>query len=401
MISEFIKEVLRLRRYYARYITSFLERATHVTRRALFGWRIYILADSETDSHALPIQRALSEGRIGSKIASRESYSERFWRIPIVVYSGKPDRLPRKYVILQTQDLSSRESIDDDYLQILTDALAVLDFSTINIERLLAAGMSYKRLFYVPFKGNMWCYLARFLLAIDCISYAEFHQKAATYQSINGNSRICLSLPETIARRRAFDDRRGNFAFFDGLRHKYGWVGCGMSYKYICQAAMQQGLEYLIVVEDDALLPESFERELEVVLSYLSLTADPWHVFSGFIANLDKKVEASNVVRYGGIDFIHMNKLTSTVCNIYHRSIFEKLSKWDEQNYHFYTNTIDRYLGNWKQLKVITTIPFLVGHREDLVSSVWGFENARYSPMVAETIQRLSGLVRTYKSGEK
>lgn len=33
------------------------------------------------------------------------------------------------------------------------------------------------------------------------------------------------------------------------------WVGCGISYKYLWESAFVAGAEYLIVMEDDALLP--------------------------------------------------------------------------------------------------------------------------------------------------
>ena len=44
-------------------------------------------------------------------------------------------------------------------------------------------------------------------------------------------SRIALSLPETIARRRIFEaNRPQNCAIFDGVRSRPGWIGCGLSY---------------------------------------------------------------------------------------------------------------------------------------------------------------------------
>ena len=400
MRTKIPKEVLRLRRYYARYVTSFVERVGAAAGRVLFSRRVYILSNSENNPHAVLMQKALAAGRIDSTIISPESYSARFCRIPVVVDPGKEATLPKEYFLLQTRDLSSGKSVDEGYLRILRKAAAVLDCSIPNIERLVEEGISYTKLFYLPWNDAAWHFLSRFLLATNHIGYSEFVQKDRPSPSFDEKTPVCLSLPETTERRRAFRDQHVNFRFFEGLRHKYAWVGCGMSYKYLCKLALDRGLEYIIIVEDDALLSDRFEQELEVVLSYLSLAPDSWHVFSGFIADLSKNVVVSKVVSYRAVDFVHLNKFTSMVCNIYHRSVFKKLSQWDEQNYHFYTNTIDRFLGNWRDLKVITTFPFLAGHKEELDSSIWNFNNTRYTPMVVETARRMSSIVRAFRSGE-
>ena len=46
-------------------------------------------------------------------------------------------------------------------------------------------------------------------------------------------------------------DNLYGFTFFPGLKHKLGWVGCGMSYKFILKKAAEQGLERILVCEDD------------------------------------------------------------------------------------------------------------------------------------------------------
>jgi len=391
-----IANLLRLRRYYARYVTSFAERVNHAIRRKLNRQRMDILADSEASRSALLLRQALKRLGFVSHIAAHDSYRVQFACIPIVIFSSGIVRIPKKYFILQTRDLAIGDPIEDDYFRILFQAVAVLEYSITNIEYLLAKGISYKKIFYLPLEGDLEFFLLRFLLAMDYLTFSTFYEGISKPLLLDGRG-MCLSLPETTERRCAFVHQHGNFTIFDGLRHRYSWVGCGMSYKYLCQRAMAQGLDYLIVVEDDVVFTERYEKDLKVVLSYLSWTRNPWHVFSGFIANLSDNVEVSDVVSYGGIDFVHINRLTSTVFNIYHKSVFSQLSKWDEQNYHFYTNTIDRFLGNWKKLRVVTTLPFLVGHKEDVDSSIWGFNNKRYIPMVEQTLQRLSGLVKEFK----
>lgn len=37
----------------------------------------------------------------------------------------------------------------------------------------------------------------------------------------------------------------------------------------------------------------------------------------------------------------------------------------------FKTNAIDRYIENKPDLKVITTLPYLVGHKENVCTTLW------------------------------
>ena len=77
--------------------------------------------------------------------------------------------------------------------------------------------------------------------------------------------------------------------------------------------------------------------------------------------------------------------------NIYSRDFYEKLLGWDDRNHDAKTNTIDRYIESRSDLHVITTPKFLVGHKEELDSTLWGFNNSTYREMIAES-ERLLGL---------
>lgn len=101
-------------------------------------------------------------------------------------------------------------------------------------------------------------------------------------------SRLCLSLPESTERRRSFDeDNRFGFECIPGLRHFLGWVGCGLSYKLIFTKAMEQGMEEIMICEDDVIFPDDFEQLLGVLRGYLH-SQKRWNVFSGVMANTTK-----------------------------------------------------------------------------------------------------------------
>ncbi|MCL4672340.1 MAG: hypothetical protein KJZ64_05270 [Sphingomonadaceae bacterium] len=210
---------------------------------------------------------------------------------------------------------------------------------------------------------------------------------------VSEDATIALSLPETTDRRRMFDreTRQPAMQVFDGMRRRPGWIGCGMSYKYLCRSARAAGVTKLTILEDDALLnPDHFER-LSIIESYLQENKGAWDVFSGVIAHLHDEARIVDVEHYRGMDFIWLDKMTSTVFNIYSDVSMDWIARWNQNDHHVESNAIDRYLEN-ANLRVIVTDPFLVGHREELHSTLWGFQNTQYRDMIAESQSRLRTL---------
>lgn len=238
-------------------------------------------------------------------------------------------------------------------------------------------------------------YFYRFLLARDRICFDQFYTLAGDYVHFHGN-RICLSLPESTVRREKFDrDNEYDFEVFPGLRHSLGWVGCGLSYKFIMKKALEQQLPQIIVCEDDVFFPDGFPERFARIQSYLS-SADDWDVFCGIMADvgdahvLDCKVESEEY-------FLYLDRMISMVFNIYKPTMYSHIAAWDESNHNAETNTIDRYLES-KQLRVIITHPFLTGHKEDLQSTIWGFSNEQYSDLIAKSNCKIEALLHEYLS---
>ena len=247
-------------------------------------------------------------------------------------------------------------------------------------------------------KNDFIYYFYRFLLAFDCISFDEFYESVGNYISF-GNSRICLSLPEDVERRNAFQkDNRFGFELFAGLRHTRGWTGCGLSYKFIMKKAKEQGLSDILICEDDVLFPEDFEARFSNVMQYLD-THNDWDVFQGVIADVGN-VEIQNVEECNEETIVYLNHMVSMVFNYYKSHMFDRVISWDETDANQLTNTIDRALES-KDLKVVTTVPFLVGHKEDLKSTIWGFENTEYTDWIHRSSEKLQKLVNDFKEGEK
>ena len=230
----------------------------------------------------------------------------------------------------------------------------------------------------------------RFLLAYDVISFDDFYESYAKDLRLAGD-RLCLSLPEAPERRKAFAaDNAYGFAFFDGLKHRLGWIGAAMSYKLIFKKALEQGLESIMVCEDDVYFPEGFPERFAKAQQYLS--AHPgWDVFSAFMADVSDEVQVKAVAEEQGETFVMLDRMISMVFNVYHRPVFSKIAGWDSDNRDVNTNTIDQYLEN-TDLNVLTTEPFLVGHKEELRSTIWeGYMNGDeiYLGMIRETRKKM------------
>ena len=87
------------------------------------------------------------------------------------------------------------------------------------------------------------------------------------------------------------------------------------------------------------------------------------------------------------------------VHNTYAPTALRLLAQWDETNTDPETNTIDRYLQTRQQLRVVTTLPFLVGHHEELHSSLWGIQNSHYAEIIATAQAALEAKVQAFEQG--
>jgi hypothetical protein len=127
-----------------------------------------------------------------------------------------------------------------------------------------------------------------------------------------------LSLPETIHRRRFFEQEKPNDCIiFDGIRRRPGWVGCGLSYSVLAKHAIDNNLRSLTVMEDDVILPFDYPRLLKDVKQYLNQKEGFWDIFAGVIAVLHPDTKIHSVDYFEGRTFVTIDKMTSTVFNIY------------------------------------------------------------------------------------
>ncbi len=235
----------------------------------------------------------------------------------------------------------------------------------------------------------------RFVFMFDRFLVAQGFLPASHVQHmplpISANSdRIALAMPETIARRLAFEKSKPvGCTIFDGIRLSPGWVGCGLSYSALARNALKSNVQRLTIMEDDVIHPDDFEVKMNIVHDYLDRRSDQWDVFAGLVAVLHPDARILHLEDYKGVRFVTIDKMTSTVCNIYSKKALQILASWDPDHRDDQTNTIDKYLERQNNIRVVVTLPFLVGHREEVCSTLWGFQNTQYRDLIAASQQAL------------
>ena len=240
---------------------------------------------------------------------------------------------------------------------------------------------------------NFQFHFMRFLLAFDLISFDQFYAMVGDHVRFKSD-KICLGLPEYMDRQDEFSkDNTFGFEMFTGLRHSKSWVGCGLSYKFILKKAQEQGFKNITICEDDVQFLPGWEARYQNVLSFLDRNPD-WDLFAGLISDLHKDANIRNIIQEDGDIFVYMDKMVSMVFNIYNQRFYQILMNWNPNDRDVNTNTIDRYIEANAALKVVTTHPFLVGHKEELHSTIWEFGNTSYTKMIQDSIKRLDKKIK-------
>lgn len=243
-------------------------------------------------------------------------------------------------------------------------------------------------------------YFQRFLLATENIDFNTFYHLAGHNVQFAGDF-ICLGLPESVERRKSFEaDNHYGIEYFPGLRHGLGWVGCGMSYKFIMRKAKEQGLTQITVCEDDVDFLPGWKDKFETIKTYLTENTKSWDMFSGFIADLHADTRVLDIAEVNELEIAHIDHMVSAVLNVYNAGFYDAILRWDETVHDVHNNAIDRYMESHENIRVLTVHPFLVGHKEEQHSTLWGFQNSRYAPLIERSEQMLGELINDYRQSQ-
>lgn len=240
-------------------------------------------------------------------------------------------------------------------------------------------------------------YFMRFLLACDVIDFETFCNVAGHNIRFTGN-RVCLGLPEALARYESFHTHNPlGFEYFPGLRHTTPWIGAGLSHCFILRRLLESHCETAMVCEDDVEFFPGCEARLATVLDYLQRHEGEWDIFSGINADVSPETQILHVETFNGETFVAMNRTVSAVFNIYTKAFCQRMQTWTPTNTDV-SNTIDRFIESLDTVRVITLLPYLVGHTEDLKSTIWNFENSTYTSMIEKSSDRLAQKIAAWKA---
>ena len=103
-----------------------------------------------------------------------------------------------------------------------------------------------------------------------------------------------------------------------------------------------------------------------------------------------------DVVSFQGLTFVFLDRMTSMVFNVYGLNAIKAIAKWDSNNRDVSTNTIDRYLERNAKIKVVTTLPYAVGHLSESTSTLWNFQNSAYDKMIEKSEKKLTDKVSVF-----
>ena len=305
---------------------------------------------------------------------------------------------PMKRIIVQT---ARADSFTDDYMEVLSQSLAVFDYSSDNIQILQDNGMSYRDIFELAEPCADITPVAKFkfyrgLLGLGMIDYARFYR--LTDDWVLPADKIMLGLPENGARRAyALAQNPEDVYIFDGLRYRTGWIGCAMSYKYMAQKALDAGFETVQIFEDDADFSENYQAHRAIIKEYLAEN-DGWDVFSGILVDIPPHANVLDVCDYKGLRFVYLDYFVSMVYCIYARSFLEKLADYplEMKGELPKKRHIDRYLGDGA-IRCVTTAPFLVTHGKGLDSTLWPLTNEEgYDESGAKSVKTLDEKINAF-----
>ena len=141
-----------------------------------------------------------------------------------------------------------------------------------------------------------------------------------------------------------------------------GHNGCGQSFLKIIAAAKAQGLENVLIFEDDNIPLDNFDKRWATTKEWLDTHTDMWEIFNGgavFTADRNpSNCKASvlytntdkNIVLYNKI-----NLMSQTNFMYIHKKAFDKILTWTWDK----NNVIDCYMNNETNFKTVCIYPML------------------------------------------
>jgi hypothetical protein len=298
--------------------------------------------------------------------------------------------------VVLDDDYMLRVGQDAEIVAALVQGPEVVVLSDTGLRHAQQLGVPLRRISLVPAEEKRMALrlgIGRWLVYLNALAPERYLQDLLDFgPPIRSRSCVCISLPEYLDRRAEFTTANDlGFAMFNGIRMLPGWKGCGWSYKAIAVQALQSGARRLTICEDDACFGPDFQQYFSAINRYLDRTG--WDVFNGVMTRIDGRPEIMMRRRLGDNHIIHTPHMMGMVFNVYNRTALEWIADWNPDNGGAQTNTIDEWLNAMPGLRVVSAVPFLASHREEVHSTIFGFKNTRYSSMIRATEREIMAMV--------
>lgn len=242
-------------------------------------------------------------------------------------------------------------------------------------------------------------YAGRFLLAQMAIDFSRFMNVMADLMAPIPDM-VCLGVIEYPDRYDAFQkEDAAHIKYFPGLRHNIGWIGCGISYKFLLSLARRHKKSWILICEDDVALPKDWATSISSYTSENTPTAfeEEIDLFSGIVTDIPTDTKILHHKKTEKEQIAVINRTTGTVFNIYANRIFDHICDWNENDTCLKNNAIDRHIDKKENLRVATQIPFLVGHKEGLNSTLWPASNKIYINQFKSSQEKIAKAIENQK----
>ncbi len=317
-----------------------------------------------------------------------------------VLVNPLPSDLQRRDIAALVLDSAYLSHCEPETVLLLKEQFSACPSVVVTTEKTLNQavdfGAAIAKIMLVPCLGNRGAVrlaIGRWLVFIGAIAPEEYLTDVlAMGEPIASRSRVCISLPEHIHRREGFlDNGQPDCKMFDGIRLLPGWKGAAWSYKTVATKALQSGARRLTICEDDALFGPDFPAYFNAINRYLDRV--DWDVFNGVMTRVAGRPEILKTRRLGESHMIHTPHMMGMVFNVYNRSALEWIADWNPDAGGADTNTVDEWLNGMPGLKVVSSLPFLASHRDDVHSTIFGFKNTRYTGIISATEREMMAMV--------
>ena len=285
---------------------------------------------------------------------------------------------------LKIQSILYVNNVADFLDEALLNARFIFITNLEQITSLEKCGIHYSKIFYID-ESNEISYvysLTRFLLSFDFITFDEFIFHNKGHNPFLANNFICLSLPETPERMNSFKEMLlelqiiTQVTIFHGLRHSLGWIGCGLSFKYLFTKALEYNFQSLTICEDDIIFCHDFDRRMKTIYSYLSNNNPEYEIFAGGITELPGLSNLKDFISFENESLVKIEHIIGMWFSIYHKNMYQLLANWDYNDRDKTFNQIDYYLSK-KVKHVLLPIKFLASFKVNINSLTSGIKNVQ------------------------